>query len=205
MPCSTQAFTGTVSPRLNARQSQFSKRLDLEGGGGEVQFWKCTKCEGVEVLRHRTGLLCKSCQTILWLRQIHVSFKSRQKIRFGGFLSATKCYPYKAWTRNLSAISPTRNVVCMCAHTPMHKADIWKKYVAFFYFLKVFLSLNRDKYFAILSWSICRYDNFVRYHVSTCTAERSFSGMKRLRTPLRRTMTGERLSSLSILHMSTRT
>ena len=38
VPCSTQAFTGTVSPRLNARQSQFSKRLDLRGGGGEVQF-----------------------------------------------------------------------------------------------------------------------------------------------------------------------
>ena len=28
--------------------------------------------------------------------------------------------------------------------------------------------------------------------VSTCTAERSFSGMKRLQTPLRRTITDER-------------
>ena len=35
--------------------------------------------------------------------------------------------------------------------------------------------------------------------MSTCTAERSFSGMKRLQTPLRRTMTDERLSSLAIL------
>ena len=39
------------------------------------------------------------------------------------------------------------------------------------------------------------------YPVSTCTAERSFSGMKRLQTPLRRTMTDERLSSLAILHI----
>ena len=37
--------------------------------------------------------------------------------------------------------------------------------------------------------------------VSTCTAERSFSGMKRLQTPLRSTMTDERLSSLAILHI----
>ena len=39
------------------------------------------------------------------------------------------------------------------------------------------------------------------YPVSACTAERSFSGMKRLQTPLRRTMTDERLSSLAILHI----
>ena len=40
------------------------------------------------------------------------------------------------------------------------------------------------------------------YPVSTYQAERSFSGMKRLQTPLRRTMTEKRLSSLAILHMS---
>ena len=39
------------------------------------------------------------------------------------------------------------------------------------------------------------------YPVSTCTAERSFSGMKRLQTPLRRTVTDQRLSSLAILHI----
>ena len=39
------------------------------------------------------------------------------------------------------------------------------------------------------------------YHVSICTAERSFSGMKRLQTPLRRTMADERLSSITILHI----
>ena len=37
--------------------------------------------------------------------------------------------------------------------------------------------------------------------MSTCTAERSFSGMKRLQTSLRRTMTDERLSTLAILHI----
>ena len=39
------------------------------------------------------------------------------------------------------------------------------------------------------------------YPVSTCTAQRSFSGMKRLQTPLRRTMTDERSSFLAILHI----
>ena len=65
----------------------------------------------------RTGLLCKSCQTILRLKQIHVSLKSRQKIHFGVSLSATKCYPYKVRRRKLSAISPTRNITCMYALT----------------------------------------------------------------------------------------
>ena len=37
--------------------------------------------------------------------------------------------------------------------------------------------------------------------VSTCAAERSFSGMKRLKTPLRSTMSEERLSSLATLHI----
>ena len=39
------------------------------------------------------------------------------------------------------------------------------------------------------------------FPVSTCTAERSFSGMKRLQTRLRRTMIDERLSSLAILYI----
>ena len=39
------------------------------------------------------------------------------------------------------------------------------------------------------------------YPVSTCTAERSFSSMKRLKTPLRSTMTDGRLSSTAILHI----
>ena len=39
------------------------------------------------------------------------------------------------------------------------------------------------------------------YPVSACTAERGFSGMKRLQTPLRRIMKDERLSSLAILHI----
>ena len=39
------------------------------------------------------------------------------------------------------------------------------------------------------------------YPVSACAAERSFSSMKRLKTPLRNTMTDDRLSSLVILHI----
>ena len=46
------------------------------------------------------------------------------------------------------------------------------------------------------------------YPVSTCTAERSFSSMKTLKTPLRITVSDERLNFLAILHIhkhSTRT
>ena len=39
------------------------------------------------------------------------------------------------------------------------------------------------------------------YPVSTCTAEISFSGMRRLQTPLRRTMTDERVSSITSLNI----
>ena len=39
------------------------------------------------------------------------------------------------------------------------------------------------------------------YPVSTCTAQRSFSGMKRLQTPLRSTRTDERLSSIASLQL----
>ena len=42
----------------------------------------------------------------------------------------------------------------------------------------------------------------VAYPVSgTCTAERTFSGINRLQTPLRKIMTDKRLSSLAILHI----
>ena len=39
------------------------------------------------------------------------------------------------------------------------------------------------------------------YPVSTCAAERSFRGLKRLKTPLRSNMSEERLSSLAIPHI----
>ena len=39
------------------------------------------------------------------------------------------------------------------------------------------------------------------YPVLACAAERSFSSMKRLKTPLRNTMTDDCLSSLAILHI----
>ena len=48
---------------------------------------------------------------------------------------------------------------------------------------------------------LCCSRNILTYSVSTCTAARSFSSMKRLKSPLRSTMTDERLSSLVILHI----
>ena len=50
--------------------------------------------------------------------------KVDKKVCFGGPLSTTKCYTYKAWPGNLSAISTTRNVACMYAHMHMHTAEI---------------------------------------------------------------------------------
>ena len=66
--------------------------------------------------------------------------------------------PYKAWPRNLSAKSTTRKVACMQAHLPMHTTEIGKK--NFFNFLKAFLSLNWDKYFA-LYWCFCVRISFI--------------------------------------------
>ena len=48
----------------------------------------------------------------------------------------------------------------MFAHMPMHTAEIWKKYIDLFYFLQAFLSLNRDKYFA-LYWCFCVRISFI--------------------------------------------
>ena len=84
----------------------------------------------------------------------------QKQICFGGSLSTANCYPYKAWPRNLSAISNTRNVACMHAHMPMHTAKIWKKYKDFFLFPEAFLSLNWDKYFA-LYWCFCVRISFI--------------------------------------------
>jgi len=57
---------------------------------------------------------------------------------------------------------------------------------------------------AIISYSK-RYTDALKtlltYPVSVCTAERSFSSLKRIKTPLRNTMTGQRLSSLPILRI----
>ena len=54
----------------------------------------------VEILRHRAGLLCKSCQTILWLKQIDVSFKSRQKKLLRRFFLNNKSYQKHLWGQN---------------------------------------------------------------------------------------------------------
>ena len=42
---------------------------------------------------------------------------------------------------------------------------------------------------------------FLTYPVSTCTTESSFSGMRRLQTPLGRTMPDKRLSSIASLNI----
>ena len=48
--------------------------------------------------------------------------------------------------------------MCKYAHTPMHTAEIWGGNI--FLFLKAFLSLNRDKYFA-LYWCFCVRISFI--------------------------------------------
>ena len=61
-------------------------------------------------------------------------------------------------------------------------------------------TFDQANYNSILEYIVALI-TLLTYPVSTCTAECCFSGMKRLQTPLRRTMTDERLSSLSILHI----
>ena len=107
----------------------FGKGPIIYGGGGGYNFlrglilggqlWKCTKCEGGSKYVNVVRLYYD------WSKSMFPS-KVDKKICFGSSLSATKCYPYKAWPRNLSAISPTRDLVCMYAHLPMHTAEIWK-------------------------------------------------------------------------------
>ena len=64
----------------------------------------------------------------------------------------------------------------MYAHTPMHTAEIWKKDIDLFYFLKSFLSLNRDKCFA-LYWCFC-----VRFPLSFYWTETGYRPWLRLLT-----------------------
>ena len=71
-----------------ARVLERGKKLDFG-----VNFENAQNVRGVEILRHWTSLLCKSCQTILWLKQMHVSFKSRQKHTLRRFFVSNKMLP----------------------------------------------------------------------------------------------------------------
>ena len=61
-------------------------------------------------------------------------------------------------------------------------------------------TFDQTKYNFIPEYNVALI-TLLTYPVSRRTAERSFSGMNRLQTPLRRTMTDEKLSSLAILHI----
>ncbi|CAH3183521.1 unnamed protein product, partial [Porites lobata] len=61
-------------------------------------------------------------------------------------------------------------------------------------------TFDRSNHNSILEYNVALI-TLLAYPVSACTAERSFSGIKRLQTPLQRTMTDERLNSLAILHI----
>ena len=58
--------------------------LSIEAWFWGVNFENVQSVRGVEILRHRTGLLCKSCQIILWLKQIHNLVPRVLFPRFGG-------------------------------------------------------------------------------------------------------------------------
>ena len=61
-------------------------------------------------------------------------------------------------------------------------------------------TFNRANHNSILEYNVALI-TLLTYPVSTCTAESSFSGMRRLQTPVRRTMTDERLSSIASLNI----
>ena len=81
------------------------------------QFWKCRECEGGGGSKYQdTGL---AFYVKLYYVRSKTTFPSKEgkRIHFGGSLSGTKCYPYKARSRNLSAISPTRNICSVHVRT----------------------------------------------------------------------------------------
>ena len=106
------------------------------GGGGYnflrglilgVNFENAQNVRGVKILRHRTGILQKSWQTILWLKQTHVFLKSRQTNSFRRFFVSNKMLPQNLAQEPISYFdSTTRNEAYMYAHTPIHSAENWK-------------------------------------------------------------------------------
>ena len=102
----------------------------LQGNNGWVWFlkrlylgWSILKMHKIwgGLKRYRTGILCKSCQTILSLKQIHVSLKSTdcKKIHSRGSLpEANFNYPYRI-------IEPTvLDCVKPLGVPPMHRVFI---------------------------------------------------------------------------------
>ena len=61
---------------IRKKETNFLRALIL--GGPLIENAQIVR--GVEILRHRTGLLWKRCQTILRLKQIHVSCKSSKML-----------------------------------------------------------------------------------------------------------------------------
>ena len=161
------------------------------------------------------------------------SFKVDKKIRFGRSLSATKCYRIKLGPGTYQLfLLPGMKRACthirLCIQPQSKKIHIWIFKIFFFISWKHFFFalcwcfyLRISFILLLIKWSdhfwlsqlqfylgvyVTALIALLTYPVSTYTAaEPSFSGMKRLLTPLRRTMTDERLSSLEIPHMSTRT
>ena len=123
------------------RRVQFPKRLDF-GWGGTLKMHKMWgRSKYVKVVKLYYD----------WSKSMFPS-KVDKKICFGSSLSATKCYPYKAWPRNLSAISSYFSYqglsVHVCTFTYAYSWNL-EKYIDLFNFLKAFVSLNQDKYFAL--------------------------------------------------------
>ena len=66
----------------------------------------------------------------------------------------------------------------------------------------VVVAFDQANYNSIPEYNVAPITLLTYLAVSPCTAERRFSSMKRLQTPLRRTMTDQqRLSSRAILHI----
>ena len=65
----------------------------------------------------------------------------------------------------------------------------------------VVVTFDQANYNSIPEYNVAPITLLTYLAVSPCTAERRFSGMKRLQTSLRRTMKDERLSSRAILYI----
>ena len=121
---------------------QSSKKLDF--GGSILKMHKM--CGGWNIKTKGWPSMQKLSNCIMIKENPRFLQKKTKKFASAVLCQQQKCYPYKAWPRNLSAISTTKRVACMYAHMPMHTAEIWTICRDF---SKVFLSLNCDKYFAL--------------------------------------------------------
>ena len=136
---------------------QFSKWLDFWG----VNFENAQNVRGVEILRRRTGLPCKSCQNYIMI-EANPRFLRKQAKKYALSVLCQKLNVTRIklgpGTYQLFLLQECSQCACTQIRLCIQLKSGGGKRL--FYFLKAFLSLNRDKYFA-LYWCFCVRISFI--------------------------------------------